>query len=182
MQRISVNEGLKELRGLVENNLPEGNKQMMAVIESCLSYRIKEDKSRRQNKQPVIKDGSKDLLHYLLQAEDSEGGPGFTPLELRGETELLLSAGFYITSAVLAAMFFHLTRNPSVYSKLTKEIRQAFAGMNEIVTGTRLSDCIYLRAVIDETMPRARQGSPKASGRSLINCRSDNCLKVCLLQ
>lgn len=82
---------------------------MMAIVESCLSHRIKEEKSHRQNKQPIKKDGSKDLLHYLLQADDPEGGPGFTPLELRGETGLLLLAGFDTTSAVKAAMFFYLT-------------------------------------------------------------------------
>ncbi len=131
---------------------------MMAIVDSCLSHRIKEEQIRRQNKQPVTKHGSKDLLHYLLQADDSEGGPGFTPLELRGETELLLSAGFDTTSAVMAAMFFYLTRNTSVYAKLTQEIRQTFASVDDIVTGTRLSSCIYLRAVIDETMRMSPPG------------------------
>ncbi|MCJ1405164.1 hypothetical protein MMC11_008390 [Xylographa trunciseda] len=80
-------------RGLdrfVENNLPEEPKKKQL---------------RRQEQRPASEDGFKDLLHHLLQADDPEGGPGFTPLELRGETELLLSAGFDTTSAVIAAMF-----------------------------------------------------------------------------
>ena len=88
----------------------------MAIIESCLSHRIKEEELRRRENRPARKDGSKDLLHYLLQADDPEGGPGFTPLELRAETELLLPAGFDTTSAVLAAMFFYLTQNASAYA------------------------------------------------------------------
>lgn len=84
---------------------------MMAIIEACLSQRIKDELNRRQNKQAPNKDDSKDLLHYLLEADDPEGGPGFTSLEIRGETELLLSAGFDTTSAVIAAIFFYLTRN-----------------------------------------------------------------------
>ena len=130
----------------------------MVIINSCLSQRIQDEQLRRQNKQPANKDGSKGLLQYLLQADDPEGGPGFTPLELRGETELLLSAGFDTTSAVIAAMFFYLTRNVSAYSKLSQEIRQTFDRVDDIVTGPQLSSCIYLRAVIDETMRMSPPG------------------------
>lgn len=142
----------------METNLPKGNQQMMAIIDSCLSHRIKEEALRRRENRPARKDGSKDLLHYLLQADDPEGGPGFTPLELRAETELLLSAGFDTTSAVLAAMFFYLTRNASAHAKLVQEIRQTFARVEDIVTGQRLSSCRYLRAVIDETMRMSPPG------------------------
>ena len=131
---------------------------MMAIIESCLSHRIMEEELRRRENRPARKDGSKDLLHCLLQADDPEGGPGFTPLELRAETELLLSAGFDTTSAVLAAMFFYLTRNASAYAKLSQEIRQTFARVDDIVTGQRLSSCKYLRAVIDEMMRMSPPG------------------------
>jgi hypothetical protein len=72
---------------LVESNLPEGNKQMMAVVDPCLADRIKEEQIRRKSGECTSKSRSKDLLHYLLRAEDPEDGPGFTPLELRGETE-----------------------------------------------------------------------------------------------
>lgn len=131
---------------------------MMAIVDSCLSHRIKAEQLRRQNKQPIEDQGSRDLLHYLLQADDPEGGPGFTPLELRGETELLLSAGFDTTSAVMAAIFFYLTRNKLSYTKLTQEIRQSFSTLDEIVTGSRLSSCTYLKAVIDETMRMSPPG------------------------
>lgn len=131
---------------------------MMALVDSCLSHRIKQEELRRRENQPPCKDGFKDLLQYLLQADDPEGRPEFTPLELRAETELLLSAGFDTTSAVLAAIFFYLTRNASAYAKLTREIRQTFARVDDIVNGQRLSSCSYLRAVIDETMRMSPPG------------------------
>ena len=131
---------------------------MMAIIDSCLSHRIEEEGLRRREHRPTSKGSSKDLLHYLLQADDMEGGPGFTPLELRAETELLLSAGFDTTSAVLAATFFYLTRNACAYAKLAQEIRQKFARVDDIVTGQLLSSCRYLRAVIDETMRMSPPG------------------------
>lgn len=65
---------------------------MMSIVDSCLSHRIKVEQLRRQNKQPINDQGSSNLLQYLLQVDDPEGGPGFTPLELRGKTDLLLSA------------------------------------------------------------------------------------------
>ena len=143
---------------LIENNLPEGNKQMMTIVDTCLSQRIQEEHKCRQTGASATKTDSKDLLHYLLRAEDPEGGPGFTPLELRGETELLLSAGFDTTSAVIAATFFYLIRNPVAYAKLAAEVRHTFASVDEIVTGSQLSSCVYLRAVIDETMRMSPPG------------------------
>ncbi|KAL8688586.1 MAG: hypothetical protein Q9218_005534, partial [Villophora microphyllina] len=143
---------------LIESNLPPGNKQMMAIVDSCLSHRYAEEQIRRLNKHPVDKTGSRDLLQYLLQADDPEGGPGFSPLELRAETELLLSAGFDTTSAVIAAIFFYLSRNPAAYTKLAQEIRQSFTSTEEIVNGSKLSDCVYLRAVINETMRMSPPG------------------------
>ena len=131
---------------------------MMAIIDSCLSHRIEEEALRRRENRPTSKGSSKDLLHYLLQADDPEGGPGFTPLELRAETEVLLAAGFDTTSAVLAAMFFYLTRNACAYAKLVQEIGQTFARVDDIATGQLLSSCRYLRAVIDETMRMSPPG------------------------
>ena len=125
---------------------------MMAIVDSCLSHRIKAEQLRRQNKQPMNDQGSRDLLQYLLQADDPKGGPGFTALELRGGTELLLSAGGDTTSAVMAAIFFYLTRNKLPHMKLTQEILQTFSALDEIFTGSRLSSCRYLKAVIEEAM------------------------------
>ena len=132
------------------------------MVDSCLSRRIAEEQIRRKGGKDRSND-SKDLLHHLLRANDPEGGPGFTPSELQGEAEMLLSAGFDTTSAVIAAMFFYLTRNPSAYEKLAREIRQTFANVDEIVNGSRLSSCTYLRAVINETLRMSPPGAAEGA-------------------
>lgn len=52
----------------------------------------------------------------------------------------------------MSAVFFYLSRNPEVYRKLSSEIRTAFSSGLDIRSGPQLTDCRYLRAVIDETL------------------------------
>ncbi|CCD52161.1 hypothetical protein BofuT4_P079560.1 [Botrytis cinerea T4] len=54
-------------------------------------------------------------------------------------------------SAALSAIFFYLSRYPTVYILLVTEIRDTFSGLN-IKSGAQLSSCKYLRACIDETL------------------------------
>jgi cytochrome P450 len=64
------------------------------------------------------------------------------------------------TATTLTAAFFYLSRNPSCYSRLTSEVRSKFPSGAEIQTGSLLSSCTYLRAVLDESM----RISPPAAG------------------
>lgn len=59
------------------------------------------------------------------------------------------------TSTALSAIFFYLSRHPSVYVKLASETRTTFRSGRAIETGPLLSGCTYLRAVIDETLRMA---------------------------
>ena len=69
-------------------------------------------------------------------------------------------------------MFLYLTRNTSAYAKLTQEIRQTFARVDDIVTGQLLSPCSYLRAAIDEMMrmspPEVAKGIREVLPRRLV--------------
>lgn len=56
------------------------------------------------------------------------------------------------TATAMAAVFFYLSRNPSAYARLASEIRAAFSSGSEIRQGPRITNCKYLRAVIDEAM------------------------------
>lgn len=95
----------------------------------------------------------KDFFYYLLNAKDTEtGGPGFNTQELWGESNLLIIAGSDTTSTALASSFFYLVNNPSKLEVLQKEVRAAFNDVEEIHTGFELNSCVYLRAVIDESM------------------------------
>lgn len=94
----------------------------------------------------------KDFFYYLLNARDPETGKGFSMDELWGESNLLIIAGSDTTSTAMAGTFFYLAHNLATLQKLTKEIREKFDDVEEIVTGPKLNECTYLRACIDESM------------------------------
>ena len=56
------------------------------------------------------------------------------------------------TSTSLASAFFYLARNAEAYRNLCEEVRSAFENVEDIVPGTALSSCTYLRACLDEAM------------------------------
>lgn len=56
------------------------------------------------------------------------------------------------TATQLAANFFYLTNNPRILSKLVHETRTTFSDVEEIRVGDKLSSCVYLSAVIEETL------------------------------
>jgi cytochrome P450 len=105
----------------------------------------------------------KDFFYHLLNAKDPETGHGFSMDELWGESNLLIIAGSDTTSTAMAGTFFYLAHNPTVLQKLTKEIRESFSDVEEIVSGPALSRCSYLRACIDETL----RMTPPVSGALL---------------
>ncbi|GAW19465.1 hypothetical protein ANO14919_089520 [Xylariales sp. No.14919] len=64
------------------------------------------------------------------------------------------------TTTAISALFFYLSRNPTAYKRLAKEIRGTFRQYEHIRGGRQLTGCRYLRACIDETL----RISPPASG------------------
>lgn len=93
----------------------------------------------------------RDFFYHLLNAKD-ESGAGFTMNELWGESNLLIIAGSDTTSTALAATFFYLLHNPSTLERVIEEVRGLFGDVEEIVHGSTLTSCHYLRACIDEAM------------------------------
>lgn len=94
----------------------------------------------------------KDFFYYLLNARDPETGKGFTTPELWGESNLLIIAGSDTTSTALAASFFYLTHNKEALKRLNDEIRGKFGDVEEIKSGKELGECVWLRAVLEESM------------------------------
>ena len=52
----------------------------------------------------------------------------------------------------MASLFFYMGRHPTLYSRLCREIRQAFSSVDEIHNGPALNNCTYLRACIQESL------------------------------
>lgn len=52
----------------------------------------------------------------------------------------------------MSAAFFYLSRNPAAYKRLATEIRTKFSSGKGISQGAQLSDCKFLRAVVDESL------------------------------
>ncbi|KAK6543679.1 hypothetical protein TWF694_000416 [Orbilia ellipsospora] len=106
----------------------------------------------------------KDFFYYLLNAVDPETGEKLTMPELWSESNVLMVAGSDTTSTSLAAAIFWLVRNPSTLKRLENEIRSSFSDIEEIISGAKLNECTYLKAVIDEAMrlsPAVPGGLPR---------------------
>lgn len=52
----------------------------------------------------------------------------------------------------MSGVLFYISRNPEIYRKLTEEIRTTFVSGQDIKSGTQLTGCKHLRAVINETL------------------------------
>ncbi|KAH7310803.1 cytochrome P450 [Stachybotrys elegans] len=102
-----------------------------------------------QGRMALPKDARHDF--YSIVAGDMEGEK-LRHTELWGEAVFIMPAGGLTSSTLLSAIFFYLSRYPAVYSRLASEIRESFGSAKEIQTGPLLSNCKYLRAVIDETL------------------------------
>ncbi|KAJ4354680.1 uncharacterized protein N0V89_006417 [Didymosphaeria variabile] len=108
-----------------------------------------------------------DMFHFLCKATDPVTGEHYTVDALQGEAAMLIVAGSDSTSSVLAALWFYLSRNESVYEKLAAEIRSTFASSEEIVSGPKLASCVYLYACIDEAL-RISPAGPSEFAREVL--------------
>jgi cytochrome P450 len=52
----------------------------------------------------------------------------------------------------MAANFFYISTNPTVQAKLASEIRSTFNSVDDIKLGPALNECVYLKAVVEETL------------------------------
>ncbi|KAI9732735.1 MAG: hypothetical protein M1818_007469 [Claussenomyces sp. TS43310] len=121
-----------------------------------VSYAIKAMTERatraEQEKGKSDKVVRKDYFYFLTQSTDSETKEGYSIPEIQAECTLLMNAGSNGPSVVLDAAFFYLTRYPAVYMRLVEEIRTVFNSVEEIVSGSKMNQCIYLRAVLEEAL------------------------------
>ncbi|KAF2681173.1 cytochrome P450 [Lentithecium fluviatile CBS 122367] len=117
----------------------------------------------------AVSSSREDMLQFLLNAIDPETKqPAFSKRnELEAETRSLLLAGTDTSSLTITALFFYLSQYPRVLAKATAEVRSVFSSADEIVLGTALSSCKYLRACIDETL-RMSHPAPSELPRQIL--------------
>ncbi|KAI1302943.1 cytochrome P450 [Xylaria venustula] len=97
----------------------------------------------------------KDAKHDFYAIATGEIAPdeyGLSDSELWPEAVFFIAAGGATVHTAMAAAFFYLSRYPSVYARLSAEIRTTFSSGRDVQQGAQLSGCKYLRAVIDEVL------------------------------
>lgn len=101
--------------------------------------------SLRRNAPPC---GRSDVLEMLLSARD-EQGQGLSDVELRDELMTALVAGHETTATALAWAFERVLAHPTIYARLTKEVRDA-GGVS--ATPEQLASLPFLDATIKEVL------------------------------
>ncbi|EHL01515.1 putative Cytochrome 67 [Glarea lozoyensis 74030] len=145
------------LDSLFESMLPKNIRSYYEFVEANVARRQKEEEVLKRSDAEEGR-GRNDLFHYLFNATDELGNPGYNTDELYAEANLLIIAGSDTTATTLVGFWFYITRNLRVYEKLVKEIRTAFDRAEDIQVGTTLSSCNYLQACIDEVLRAAPAG------------------------
>jgi len=77
----------------------------------------------------------KDMMHYILNAQDPKTGMKLSKAELLAESVLFILAGADTVAISLAASFFYLVHNANTLQKATAEVRSAFQSADEIKNG-----------------------------------------------
>jgi cytochrome P450 len=120
-------------------------------MKSLREYTISIMKSTKEAraKDPSIRD----FFRQFTEAKDPDTGEvALDSIEVRINSENFIAAGSDTTSSSMAAAFFYLIRDPDAYSKVANEVRSAFPSARDIRAGPILSNCVYLRAAINEAL------------------------------
>ncbi|TEA10390.1 Cytochrome P450 monooxygenase aclL [Colletotrichum sidae] len=109
----------------------------------------------RVNKRLEQKTDRPDFMHYMLQHEGSDE-KGMSMAEIYAAAQVLIVAGSETTATALTTATAYLCENPAALERLTAEVRETFAGEDDISiqSTARLG---YLNAVVEEAL---RLGPP----------------------
>jgi cytochrome P450 len=145
---------------------PKELKDYFALTEGLARTRVEAERKREAGKRPAERE---DMFHFLCTARDPETGDfALTTESLIADSNLLTVAGTDTTSVTVTALFFFITRNPRVYTKLVEEIRTNFSSAEEIGSGSDLmAKCEYLRAAAYETL-RLSPAGPSELERTVL--------------
>ncbi|KAI1824019.1 benzoate 4-monooxygenase cytochrome P450 [Xylaria intraflava] len=78
--------------------------------------------------------------------------PGHNYAQMIGEGAFSTFSSADAYGIMLSGFFHYLSRHPDVYERLARDIRSTFKPEENIVWGSKLESCVYLRAVVDEVV------------------------------
>ncbi|KAL9013189.1 MAG: hypothetical protein Q9173_002099 [Seirophora scorigena] len=145
------------LPALVERIVPRSLKE-----KAEQHFRWSQEKIRRRIEN---KTSRPDFMTYIL--DNTEGEAKMTQEEMDSIGSFLIFAGSVTSELTCASTTWFLLKNPAVYDRLKKEIREAFKTMDEITTAAS-AKLPYLHAVINEALrlhPPAAVAAPRLVDR-----------------
>ncbi|KAI0873978.1 putative cytochrome P450 [Hypoxylon argillaceum] len=159
MRRISFLTTMPEVQDLRLQSILFPGARERALRFSGKSREIMEARQAREKSGAGGAEAT-DLFSRLLHAKDPETGEVLSQKQLWAESNLLIIAGSDTSSTGIASAFFYLSRYPSVYDRVTKEVREKLRDADTVCQGPELLSCTYLRACVQEALRLA----PSASG------------------
>ncbi|KOB64169.1 Cytochrome P450 [Operophtera brumata] len=123
-------------------------------VHNIIRNKGEEIKNKHEKEQKGIKNATdKELNTFLeLYIKASGGASGFTNVELREETLVLLLAGTDTSAVGSAFTSLMLARHPEVQNNVYEEIREVLGDSNRSVSAEDLPRLKYLEAVIKESL------------------------------
>lgn len=94
--------------------------------------------------------GREDLLSMLVMAQDEESGEGMSEQQIRDEIFTIYLAGHETTANALAWVWYYLSKNPQVRTRLEEEVDTVLAG--RVPTVEDLPQLPYARMIFEETL------------------------------
>jgi len=117
----------------------------------------------RERREKGVKDDEYDILAFMLQASQEEGGEWVDDDEIMRQMTTFMFAGHDTTTNQLTWLFYFLSQHPEVERKVLAEIDEVLGGKD--VTTQGLNKLAYLEQVVKETL-RMRPSAPNL-GREL---------------
>ncbi|KAJ5999391.1 hypothetical protein N7451_007201 [Penicillium sp. IBT 35674x] len=121
----------------------EANSQVHEVVDHYVNVALE---SKRN---PDRKESDRYIFLNALAADTDD------PKMLRDNMLNILLAGRDTTASLLSSTFYYLARHPNVFTRLRREIVEAFGDSRNPrgeITQTKLKDISYLRYVLNETL------------------------------
>eukprot|EP00127_Corallochytrium_limacisporum_P005774 Clim_evm153s210 gene=Clim_evmTU153s210 len=97
-----------------------------------------------------VRKGRLSFLDLMLTAKNADGTPTFTDEDVRDQVSTFMFAGHDTTAMALAWTIWEVAKNKEIQARIHTEVDEFFAQGD--VDIDRLSDLVYLNAVIKETL------------------------------